>query len=226
MSAASSGTVAAVQDTGSQQVVQQPMLSSVSVPVAASSAAVKVTEVPVTGGKKLWKILVPAAVVLVAAAIGGAFYFRSRHVAPLTEKDTIVLADFANITGDPVFDGTLRQGLSSQQEQSPFLNLLSDESVAQTLALMAQPKDARLTRELAREVCQRTASAAGIEGSISSLGSQYVVGLKAVNCHSGAVLANEQTTANGKEQVLKALAEAATKTRVKARRIACLRAKV
>ena len=80
----------------------------------------------------------------------------------MTEKDTIVLADFTNTTGDPVFDGTLRQGLSAQLEQSPFLNLLSDERVAQTLALMAQPKDARLTRELAREVCQRTASAASI----------------------------------------------------------------
>ncbi len=114
-----------------------------------------------------------------------------------------------------MFDGTLRQGLSSQLEQSPFLNLLSDERVAQTLALMAQPKDARFTRELAREVCQRTASAASIEGSISSLGSQYVVGLKAVNCRSGDVLANEQATASGKEQVLKALGEAATKIRVK-----------
>ena len=165
-----------------------------------------------------WKITVPAAVVLVAVAIAGTFYFRSHSTKPataLTEKDTIVLADFTNTTGDPLFDGTLRQGLSSQLEQSPFLNLLSDESVAQTLAIMTQPKDARLTRELAREVCQRTASAASIEGSISSLGSQYVVGLKAVNCRSGAVLANEQTTANGKEQVLKALGEAATKVRVK-----------
>jgi hypothetical protein len=100
-------------------------------------------------------------------------------------------------------------------EQSPFLNLLSDERVAQALALMAQPKDARLTRELAREVCQRTASAASIEGSISSLGSQYVVGLRAVNCRSGDVLANEQATASGKEQVLKVLGEAATKIREK-----------
>ena len=214
VSAASSGTVAAVQDTGSQHVVQQPVPSSVSVPAAASSAAVRVAEVPVTGGKKLWKILVPAAVVVVALVAAG-LYFRSRHAAPLTEKDTIVLADFTNTTGDPVFDGTLRQALSSQLEQSPFLNLLSDERVAQTLALMAQPKDARLTRELAREVCQRTASAASIEGSISSLGSQYLVGLKAVNCRSGDVLANEQATASGKEQVLKALGDAATKTRVK-----------
>src|SRR4029077_16528742 len=133
----------------------------------------------------------------------------------LTEKDSIVLAEFTNTTGDPVFDGTLRQGLSAQLEQSPFLNLLSDQRVAQTLALMAQPKDARLTRELAHEVCQRTASAASIEGSISSLGSQYVLGLKAVNCRSGDVLANEQATASDKEQVLKAVGEAAAKIREK-----------
>jgi serine/threonine protein kinase/Tfp pilus assembly protein PilF len=152
---------------------------------------------------------------LVAVVIVGGLYWRSRQAPKLTEKDTVVLADFTNTTGDPVFDGTLRQGLSSQLEQSPFLNLLSDEQVAQTLALMSQSKDARVTRELAREVCQRTASAATIEGSISGLGSQYVVGLKAVNCHSGELLAQEQATANGKEQVLKALGEAAAKIREK-----------
>jgi len=174
----------------------------------------KVAEVS-AAGRKLWKVLVPAAVVLVAA-IAGVFYFRSRQTTTrLTEKDSIVLAEFTNTTGDPVFDGTLRQGLSAQLEQSPFLNLLSEDRVAQTLALMAQPKDARLTHELAREVCQRTASAASIEGSISSLGTQYVVGLKAVNCRSGDVLANQQATASGKEQVLKALGEAATKMREK-----------
>ena len=172
----------------------------------------RVADVPVAG--KLWKILIPAAVILVAAAIVGGLYFRSRQATiHLTEKDSVVLAEFTNTTGDPVFDGALRQGLSSQLEQSPFLRLLSDQRVAQTLALMAQPKDARLTRELAREVCQRTASTATIEGSISSLGSQYVVGLKAVNCRNGDVLADEQSTASGKEQVLKALGEAATKIR-------------
>jgi serine/threonine protein kinase/Flp pilus assembly protein TadD len=215
--AASSGTVAVAQESGTQ-VAQPPTPASGSSPALApspSSSAVKVAEVPVAG-RKLWKVLVPAAVVLVAAAIGGGFYFRSRQTTHrLTEKDSIVLAEFTNTTGDPVFDGTLRQGLSAQLEQSPFLSLLSDQRVAQTLALMAQPKDARLTRELAHEVCQRTASAASIEGSISSLGSQYVVGLKAVNCRSGDVLANEQTTASGKEQVLKALGEAATKMREK-----------
>jgi serine/threonine protein kinase/Flp pilus assembly protein TadD len=215
VSATSSAPVAAPQDTVSRPIVQHPTPTSGSVPTAASSASVKVAEVHLAGAKKLWKIVVPAAVVVVAALVAGGLYFRSRHAARLTEKDTIVLADFTNTTGDPVFDGTLRQGLSSQLEQSPFLNLLSDDRVAQTLALMAQPKDARLTRELAREVCQRTASGASIEGSISSLGTQYVVGLKAVNCRNGDVLANEQSTASGKEQVLKALGEGATKVRVK-----------
>jgi serine/threonine protein kinase/tetratricopeptide (TPR) repeat protein len=212
---ASSGTVAAAQDSGSRSVVQQTARSSGSVAAVSSSAAAKAVEAPVSGGKKLWKIAVPAAVVVIAVLITGALYLRSRRAAPLTEKDTIVLADFTNTTGDAVFDGTLRQGLSAQLEQSPFLNLLSDERVAQTLALMAQPKDARLTRELAREVCQRAAGAATIEGSISSLGSQYVVGLKAVNCRSGDVLANEQATASNKEQLLKALGDAAAKVRVK-----------
>src|SRR6266566_1701223 len=215
---ASSGSVGIARESGSQ-VAQPPSPASGSSPALApspSSSAVKVAEVPVAGGRKLWKVLVPAAVVVVAAAIGGGLYFRSRQTTTrLSEKDTIVLTEFTNTTGDPVFDGTLRQGLSAQLEQSPFLSLLSDQRVAQTLALMAQPKDARLTRELAHEICQRTASAASIEGSISSLGSQYVVGLKAVNCRSGDVLANEQATASGKEQVLKALGEAATKMREK-----------
>src|ERR1700728_3420440 len=127
----------------------------------------------------------------------------------------VVLADFASSTGDAVFDGTLRQGLAAQLEQSPFLRLVSDERIAQTLTLMNQPKQTRLTPELARDVCQRTASAATIEGSISSLGSQYVLGLKAVNCRTGDLLAEEQVTANGKEQVLAALGDAATKLRGK-----------
>jgi serine/threonine protein kinase/tetratricopeptide (TPR) repeat protein len=213
----SSGSVAFARESGSQ-VISQASPGSGSSPAPApspSSGAVKVAEVPVVG-RKLRKILVPAAMILVAAAIAAAFYLRSRQTAQrLTEKDTIVLAEFTNTTGDPVFDGTLRQALSAQLEQSPFLSLLSDQRVAQTLALMSQPKDSRLTRELAREVCQRTASAASIEGSISSLGSQYVLGLKAVTCRSGDVLANEQATASGKEQVLKAVGEAATKIRQK-----------
>ena len=157
--------------------------------------------------------LVVAAILVVAA--GSYFYFRTAKAAKLTDKDTIVLSEFTNTTGDTVFDAALRQGLASQLEQSPFLNLLSDEKIAQTLALMTQSKDAHLTTTLAREVCQRTASAATIEGSISSLGTQYVVGIKAVNCHTGDQLASEQTTAPGKEQVLKSLGDAASKMRQK-----------
>ena len=162
-----------------------------------------------------WPWIAGAAALILIAAAGGAYFFLHRRAPKLTEKDTIVLADFSNTTGDSVFDGTLRQGLSAQLEQSPFLSLISDERIAQTLALMAQPKDAHLTKEITREVCERTASAATIEGSIASLGTQYVLGLNAVNCQTGDVLAQEQVTANGKEQVLTALGDAATKLREK-----------
>jgi eukaryotic-like serine/threonine-protein kinase len=161
------------------------------------------------------RILVLVAAIVLVAAGATYFYLRTTHAAKLTDKDTVILSDFTNTTGDPVFDGTLRQGLSSQLEQSPFLNLLSDQKISQTLALMAQPKDARLTRELARQVCQRTGSAATIEGSISSLGSQYVVGVEAINCHTGDRLAQEQVAAPGKEQVLKSLSDASSKIREK-----------
>ena len=157
--------------------------------------------------------LTAVALVLVAAAAW--LYVRWRQSHRLTDKDTIVLVDFTNTTGDPIFDGTLRQGLAAQLEQSPFLSLLSDSRIAQTLTLMTQPKDARLTQKLAREVCQRTASAATFEGSVSSAGGQYVLGLRAVNCRSGDLLAEEQVTASGKAQVLHAMGEAATKMRRK-----------
>ncbi len=167
-----------------------------------------------TAPRKRWPWIAGAALILIAAAVA-AYFLLQREAPKLTEKDTIVLADFTNTTGDPVFDGTLRQGLSAQLEQSPFLRLISDQRIAQTLSLMSQQKDARLTKELTREVCQRTASAATMEGSIASLGNQYVLGLKAVNCSTGDVLAQEQVTANGKEQVLKVLGDAATKLRAK-----------
>jgi tetratricopeptide (TPR) repeat protein/tRNA A-37 threonylcarbamoyl transferase component Bud32 len=161
-----------------------------------------------------WGMVGIVCMVIALAAVAG-WYWRSHRGAKLTEKDSIVLADFTNMTGDPVFDGTLRQGLSSQLEQSPFLNILSDERIAETLSFMSQPKESRLTRELARDICQRTGSAADIEGSISILGSQYVLGLKAVNCRNGDLLAEEQATSAGKEQVLKSLGDAATKLREK-----------
>jgi serine/threonine protein kinase/tetratricopeptide (TPR) repeat protein len=213
VSAASSGTVAAPQDTGSQRVNQQPAASSGSVPAAASSAAVKVAEVHLAGAKKLWKILVPAAVVVLTALVAGGLYFRSHRAAPLTEKDTIVLSDFTNTTGDAIFDDTLKTALNVSLRQSPFLNVLSDSEVAKTLKLMTRPADTKLTPGLARELCQRAGSKAYLAGTIGSLGSQYVLGLKAVNCRSGDMLAEEQVTAASKEKVLDTLGEAATKLR-------------
>jgi serine/threonine protein kinase/tetratricopeptide (TPR) repeat protein len=139
--------------------------------------------------------------------------FASRH--KLTDTDTIILADFENKTGDPVFDDTLRQGLSVELQQSPFLELISDQQVQQTLALMARPKDARLTPEVAREVCERTGSAAILEGSIASLGSQYVLGLRARNCNTGNILDQEQIQAAKREDVLNSLNQIGRKFRTR-----------
>jgi len=219
---ASSGSVAVAQESGSRvtqpTVAQPPSPASGSSPALApspSSSAVKVAEVPVAG-RKLWKVLVPAAAILVVVAIAGAFYFRSRQTTHrLTEKDIIVLADFANSTGDAVFDDTLKQGLSVQLEQSPFLDLVSDRKVNETLKLMGRPVGDRLTPEVTHEVCQRTGSKAMLTGSIAGLGRQYVIGLKAVNCNTGDVLAEAQEQAAGKEAVLKALDSAAISLRSK-----------
>jgi len=178
-------------------------------------STVQVAEVPVAG-RKLWKVLVPAALILGVAAMGGMVYFRSHQTATrLTDKDTIVLADFDNKTGDTVFDDTLKQGLSVQLQQSPFLDLVSDSKVNQTLKLMGRPAGDRSTPEVTREVCQRTGSKAMLTGSIAGLGSQYVIGLKAVNCNTGDVLAYVQEQAAGKEAVLKALDAAAVSLRSK-----------
>jgi serine/threonine protein kinase len=217
---ANSATVAAAQDGGSN-LAEQPWPASGSSRVVSEArsstpaTAATVVETTVAGGK-LRRILVLTAVMLAVAGIAGAFYFRWRQNSMrLTDKDSVVLSDFTNTTSDSVFDGALRQGLFAQLEQSPFLNLLSDERIGQTLVLMAKPRDTRLTPELANEICQRTASAATIQGSISNLGSQYVLGLKAVNCRNADLLAEEQVTANGKEGVLKALGEAAANMREK-----------
>jgi serine/threonine protein kinase/tetratricopeptide (TPR) repeat protein len=166
--------------------------------------------------RRLWKVLVPAALILVAVALAGTFYFRSRQAATrLTDKDTIVLSDFDNKTGDSVFDDTLKQGLSVQLEQSPFLALISERKVNETLKLMGRPAGDRLTPEVTHEVCLRTGSKAMLTGSIAGLGSQYVIGLKAVNCNTGDVLAEAQEQSAGKEAVLKALDAAAVSLRSK-----------
>jgi DNA-binding winged helix-turn-helix (wHTH) protein/tetratricopeptide (TPR) repeat protein len=158
-----------------------------------------------------WFIAIAA--VVLAFLVAGYFYL---HRTPkLTDKDTIVLADFANSTGDPVFDDTLRQGMIVQLEQSPFLSLISEDRIQQTMRLMGQPADARLTPELAREICERTGSVAVLDGSIASLGSQYVVDLRAVDCRTGDLLAEEQVQAARKEDVLNALSQIASKFRAR-----------
>jgi eukaryotic-like serine/threonine-protein kinase len=156
-----------------------------------------------------------AAAIVVLLALAGGWYFRSHSTQKLTNRDTIVLADFANSTGDPVFDDTLKQALSIGLRQSPFLSLQTDERIRETLSLMGRPPGERLTRRLAREICQRTASSAVLGGSISNLGSEYVLGLEAVSCRSGDVLAQEQAQAASKEDVLTALGTAITRLRPK-----------
>jgi len=159
-----------------------------------------------------WAMPGIAAGIVAAMAVGGWLY-DTRRAHALSESDTVVLADFTNKTGDAVFDDTLRQGLAVQLEQSPFLSLISDQRARQTLQLMGKSADTKLTPEIARELCERTASKAFLSGSISSMGSQYVMGIKAVNCETGDTLAQEQVIANSKEQVLPALGQAATKLR-------------
>ena len=159
------------------------------------------------------RTLLLVATALIVGAIS-LFWFWLRHqTKPLTDKDTIVLSDFDNKTGDAVFDNTLKQGLSVQLEQSPFLALISESRVNETLKLMGRPAGEWLTPDVTREICERTGSKAMLIGSIAELGSQYVIGLKAVNCNTGEVLADVQEPAAGKEAVLKALGNAAVSLR-------------
>jgi tetratricopeptide (TPR) repeat protein len=169
-------------------------------------------EAPAARIGKLWKIAV--SVLLVALLVAGGLYYRSHQQSKrLTDKDTIVLADFDNKTGDPIFDDTLKTALNVSLRQSPFLSVLSDQQVAETLKLMTRPADTKLTPAVTRELCQRAGSKAYIAGTIGGLGSEYVLGLKAVNCQSGDTLAEEQVTAASKEKVLDTLGEAASKLR-------------
>jgi tetratricopeptide (TPR) repeat protein len=163
--------------------------------------------------QKRWVIIGSAAILLVVALAAGGFYTHFRPASRLTDKDTIVIADFTNSTGDAVFDDALKTALTVALNQSPFLNVLSDNRVAKTLQLMSRTANTKLTADVVREVCQRTGSKAYISGSIASLGSEYVVALKAVDCQSGEPLAEEQATANGKERVLNSVGEAAAKLR-------------
>ena len=161
------------------------------------------------------KTIAAVAVIVLVLGIGGALLWRARHQPRLTEKDTIVLGDFTNSTGDPVFDGTLREGLSVELEQSPFLSLLPEKQIHQTLRMMGQNTSARLTPEIAQEVCQRTSSAAELDGSIALIGTRYNLILKAVNCASGDMLASTEAQVGDKSHVLDALGKAASEMRRK-----------
>jgi tetratricopeptide (TPR) repeat protein/predicted Ser/Thr protein kinase len=169
---------------------------------------------PAAPRKRNWRIAVAAGAV-VAALLVGAVYWRSHRAAKLTEKDTIVLADFTNATGDPVFDDSLKRALAVSLQQSPFLSLLSDQQVQHTLRLMGRPPDTPLSRDAASEVCQRNGAKVTLAGTISAVGSQYLITLDAVNCETGAALARSGANAASKDKVLSTLGEAASELRTK-----------
>ena len=184
---------------------------------SSSSGRMKIPDSAVAGSRRLGRYVVAGAIVLAILAAGG-LYLRSRSTHPattLTEKDTVVLADFTNSTGDPVFDGTLKQALAVDLEQSPFLNILSDSKAGETLKLMGRAPSERVTGAVAAELCLRTGSKAVVAGSITTLGSQYVVALDAVACSDGENLANEHAEAASKEGVLKALDTSAAALRAR-----------
>ncbi len=225
--AASSGTVPIVQDSVLRPVsgpAPSAPSSSTGVTVAPSSGTIApassgtvapAQEAAAVSAKKPWGKIAAIAAVVVAAVIGGGLYLRSRQAGALTTKDTILIADFVNTTGDSVFDGTLRKALAVDLEQSPYLNVLSEGKVQQTLALMGKPSDTRLTPEIAREICQRSSVKALITGSIASVGNQYMVTLTAISAASNDTLAEVQDRAESKDSVLKALDSTASQMRQK-----------
>ena len=206
--------VAADDESPTAPVAVSPASSSGS--SRAVSSRVNISQPAVATGRttRLWKSLT-AAVLLIAALVAGGFYWRAHRAPKLGDEDTLVLADFNNTTGDAVFDDTLKQALSVQLGQSPFLNILSDARIRATLRLMAKPPNTKLSTDVVRDLCQRAEAKAYVTGTIASLGSQYVIGLDAVNCKSGDLLAQEQVTAADKEHVLKALGDATTRLRRK-----------
>lgn len=223
--AASSGSVMAAHDSGSRPAAQAISSGSGAAVAAGSSGSL----MPASGAapaaqssgqsswqKKSWKIpAIVAAALLIAALIGGALFFRSRSASALTAKDTVVLADFVNTTGDAVFDGTLKQALAVQLEQSPYLNLLPESRVREALRFMGRQPDERISNDVAREICMREGAKAMLTGSIASLGTHYVITVSALNAQNGDVLAREESEAESKEQVLKSLDRAASSLRGK-----------
>src|SRR5216684_591677 len=215
--AAGSGSTAAAEEHGAQiSVAAQPVSASGSVKsAAASSSAMSAVETGMTPAKKSGKILVPVVLVALAALVAGGLYWRSHPSAKLTEKDSVLLADFVNTTGDGVFDGTLKQALAVELEESPYLNIFPESRIHEALRFMGRSPDERVTSAVAREICLREGVKAMLIGSISSLGSHYVITLEAVNAQSGDSLAREQAEAESKEQVLKSLDRAASSLRGK-----------
>jgi eukaryotic-like serine/threonine-protein kinase len=202
----------------------QPPGSGSAPAVAASSASAQsvgaqISTAPASPGR-LWKMIIPAVLVILAGLGVIGYRLRSGSRTPatsttLTEKDTVVLADFDNTTGDSVFDDALKQALAVQLGQSPFLNILSQRRVEETLHLMGRPSTEKITRDVARELCIRTGSKAIVLGSISNLGGQYIIGINAVACNTGDTLADEQEQAATKQDVLKALGKASTELRTR-----------
>ncbi len=217
VAAGSSGSVAAAPDTGAQSSeAAQPVQPSGSAKAAATSSGIaSPATTGVTPGRKPWKMLAPAVAVALVAIVAGGLYWRSRYSAKLTEKDSVLLADFVNTTGDGVFDGTLKQALAVELEESPYLNIFPESRIHEALRFMGRSPDERVTSDVAREICLREGVKAMLTGSISSLGSHYVVTLEAVNAQSGDSLAREQAEAESKEQVLKSLDAAASSLRGK-----------
>ncbi len=188
---------------------------SLAAPAAAAAApAPAKAPVPEPIVRRSW-LRVAWVTLVVVALIAGIFYWHSQRASALTEKDTVVLADFTNTTGDVLFDSALKQSLTFDLEGSPLINILSDERVDQQLRYMGQPRNARLTPEVTRQVCQRSGSKAMIVGSISALGSHYLIGLEAVDCASGESLGHEQEEADSREHITKALSKAASNIRRK-----------
>jgi serine/threonine protein kinase/tetratricopeptide (TPR) repeat protein len=210
----SSGAMAAIHDESSPAAVSATPSAGVSAATAPSGSAP--SAIAAAGGAKVWKILLPAIVVVLAIA-GLLLYRRSTPTssAQLTEKDSIVLADFENTTGETVFDGALKQALAVQLGQSPFLNIVSDRRMEETLRLMGRPTTEKISRDVARELCIRTGSKAFLQGSISKLGDHYLVGIDAIGCNTGDALAKEQEEATSRNDVLKALGKSATGLRTK-----------
>jgi len=216
LTAANSASMSVSQLTGAQAAA----VSMARVPATTSSPAEALPSTsaaahpaPRHGIRKIWKVAVPAILAILVAAVVLVFYGNAHRAVALTDKDTVLIGDFSNNTGDAVFDDTLKTALSVSLRQSPFLNVVSDNKVAETLQLMSRPPDSELTPQLSSEVCQRANGKAYISGSISTMGTQYVLGLKAVNCQNGEVLAENQVTATAKEKVLDTLGEEAAKLR-------------